>query len=321
MLISQRIKPVQGWLIGVLIGIVAALDPALTYAATLPAAYRQVSGRLALPASLVYLAALSRSGVRLNDGCIHPWPWTLTVNHQTTFYGSRAEAHTALLQARAQGITAIQVGLMQLHDQRVGVSAQELLEPAYNLDAGMRLIQQRSRHRASWGSALNTLQRRYQRTGLAGQCQAHPPRVRTKQLLRSQPLTVQLVHQIAPRYGVDPALVMAVIAQESSFNPSAVSAKQAQGLMQLIPETARRFGVRNPFDPKQNIQGGIAYLHFLLRHFQGDVALTLAGYNAGEQAVDKYQRIPPYRETQHYVRRIMAQYPKPFHPVPPALRS
>ena len=91
--------------------------------------------------------------------------------------------------------------------------------------------------------------------------------------------------------------------------------------LQLIPETAQRFGVRDPFDPEDNIRGGIAYLHFLLRHFQGDVALTLAAYNAGEKAVDKYQGIPPYPETRHYVRRSMANYPRTVHPVPPPVKS
>jgi soluble lytic murein transglycosylase-like protein len=88
-----------------------------------------------------------------------------------------------------------------------------------------------------------------------------------------------------------------------------------------MPQTALRFGVRHPFEAKDNIRGGIAYLHWLLRHFNGNVALVLAGYNAGEQAVERYQGIPPYVETQHYVRAIMANYPSSHHPIPPPVSS
>lgn len=125
------------------------------------------------------------------------------------------------------------------------------------------------------------------------------------------------VNQIAPRYGIDPQLVIAVIRVESAFNPSALSSKNAQGLMQLIPETAERFGVKDSWNPIQNIKGGTAYLHWLLRHFEGKVDWVLAAYNAGEGAVEHYKGIPPYQETQNYVRQILASYPKSLHPVPP----
>lgn len=124
------------------------------------------------------------------------------------------------------------------------------------------------------------------------------------------------VNQIAPHYGIDPNLVMAVIRAESAFNVSALSNKNAQGLMQLIPETAARFGVKDSWDPIQNIQGGTAYLHWLLRHFDGKVDLVLAAYNAGEGAVERYHGIPPFQETQNYVRQILSWYPKSHHPVP-----
>jgi hypothetical protein len=111
------------------------------------------------------------------------------------------------------------------------------------------------------------------------------------------------------RNGVDPVLIYALMHQESSFKRGAVSPKGARGLMQLMPGTAARFGVTNMFDPQQNIEGGTRYLRFLLDAFQGDIALTLAGYNAGEGAVLKYgRRVPPYRETQEYVRRITERY-------------
>jgi len=97
---------------------------------------------------------------------------------------------------------------------------------------------------------------------------------------------------------------MAVIQVESNFDPNALSPKNAQGLMQLIPETAERFGVNDVWDPEQNLRGGMAYLRWLLDHFQGDVRLALAGYNAGEGAVEQHQGIPPFGETQEYVRRV-----------------
>ncbi|HKR00086.1 MAG TPA: lytic transglycosylase domain-containing protein [Pyrinomonadaceae bacterium] len=111
------------------------------------------------------------------------------------------------------------------------------------------------------------------------------------------------------RNNVDPVLLYAQMHQESSFKRGAISPKGARGLMQLMPGTAARFGVKNIFDPQQNIEGGARYMRFLLDHFDGDVALALAGYNAGEGAVLKYgRRIPPYRETQEYVRRISQRY-------------
>lgn len=111
------------------------------------------------------------------------------------------------------------------------------------------------------------------------------------------------------RYGIDPLLIYAQMHQESTFKQRAVSYKGASGLMQLMPATARRLGVSNIFDPKQNIEGGVKYMRMLLDMFGGDVSLALAGYNAGEGAVMKYgNNIPPYNETREYVRRISARY-------------
>ncbi len=123
-----------------------------------------------------------------------------------------------------------------------------------------------------------------------------------------------LVKQLAPQFDVDPALVMAVIAVESAFNVQAVSPKNAQGLMQLIPATAERFQVKDAFDAEQNIKGGMAYLRWLLAFFKGDVTLVAAAYNAGEGAVERHQGIPPYPETIDYVQKIQAHYTKTTHP-------
>jgi soluble lytic murein transglycosylase-like protein len=113
----------------------------------------------------------------------------------------------------------------------------------------------------------------------------------------------------AARHGVDPVLIYAIMHRESAFKKRALSHKGARGLMQLMQGTAARFGVRDIFDPQQNIDAGTRYMGWLLRRFDGDVRLALAGYNAGEGAVDKYgRRVPPYRETQEYVRRISERY-------------
>ena len=115
----------------------------------------------------------------------------------------------------------------------------------------------------------------------------------------------ELIAEHAGAHGLDPDLVHAVIQVESAFNPRAVSPKGAMGLMQLMPATASEFGVEDPFDPAENIRGGVAYLRRLLDRYGNRVELALAAYNAGPGAVDKYgERIPPYRETQNYVRKI-----------------
>lgn len=129
-----------------------------------------------------------------------------------------------------------------------------------------------------------------------------------------------MVRAMAPEFGLDPELVLAVVAVESDFRPDIVSHRNAQGLMQLIPETARRFGVRDAFDPVENLAGGMRYLRWLLARFQGDVKLALAGYNAGEGAVIRYGGVPPYRETINYVDRVARLYPAARHPYDPAAR-
>ncbi|MEN1926298.1 lytic transglycosylase domain-containing protein [Luteimonas qiangzhengi] len=108
----------------------------------------------------------------------------------------------------------------------------------------------------------------------------------------------------AREFGVEEAIVRAVMHAESAFNPKALSHAGAQGLMQLMPATAARFGVTDAFDPTQNIRGGVQYLAWLLRRFNGDLTLASAGYNAGEGAVDRHGGVPPYRETQTYVQRV-----------------
>ena len=123
------------------------------------------------------------------------------------------------------------------------------------------------------------------------------------------------IYRAGVKAGVDPRFIHAVIKQESRYKNKAVSHVGAQGLMQLMPATAKRFGNKDPYDSASNIEAGTKYLKWLLKRFNGDVKLALAGYNAGEGAVDKYNGIPPYNETQNYVKKIVANYGKTYHPV------
>ncbi|HMY48177.1 MAG TPA: transglycosylase SLT domain-containing protein [Rhodocyclaceae bacterium] len=125
---------------------------------------------------------------------------------------------------------------------------------------------------------------------------------------------VEILTTLAPRFSIEPRLALAIASTESNFDTGARSPKNAMGVMQLIPETASRFNVRDSFDPVQNIKGGLAYLRWLLAYYRGDVALAVAGYNAGEGAVDRYRGVPPFKETQNYVRRILAFFPRTDHP-------
>jgi len=119
-----------------------------------------------------------------------------------------------------------------------------------------------------------------------------------------------MIEKVCAKYSVDPELVKAVIQAESAYNSKAVSHAGAIGLMQLMPATAARFGVKEIFDPNENIHGGVQYLKFLLQLFNGDLPLAVAAYNAGEGAVQRFQGIPRYTETQNYVRKVMSLYGK-----------
>jgi hypothetical protein len=120
----------------------------------------------------------------------------------------------------------------------------------------------------------------------------------------------EIVEAAAARYGVDADLIASVIAVESNFDPKAISRKNARGLMQLLPETAARLGVKNIFDPQENIDAGTHYLRDLLQQYKNDLVLALAAYNAGPLRVQQYGRVPPYRETISYVRRVKHAYDK-----------
>jgi len=124
----------------------------------------------------------------------------------------------------------------------------------------------------------------------------------------------ELIRLLAPQYGINPRLALAIAVSESNLDLLARSSRGALGVMQLIPDTAARFKVRNTFDPGQNIRGGLSYLRWLLAYYRGDVLLAVAAYNAGEGAVDRFRGIPPFMETAFYVKRIYAFYKQPQHP-------
>jgi len=139
---------------------------------------------------------------------------------------------------------------------------------------------------------------------------AASPELAAAELANRQKIEV-MIREVSARYNVDPALIRAVIATESNWNSKAISRKGALGLMQLDPGTARQLGVDNAFDPKQNLDGGVRYLHTLLERYNGDLDKALAAYNAGPGAVDRARGVPRYRETRDYVQKVTDSYFRP----------
>lgn len=260
--------------------------------------WQTTAGILGFSPQALYQLALKRTGVKWADGRVRPWPWTVTLKHGC---GSQ-RAGVVRLSSKTDterfivryGRCDMDIGLMQVNRRlfrtRFNTDPVGLADPQTNLMAAAILLKNKP---------------------------VQPGRTRRSMPDPSPSDVTALVANTARAYHVDPEFVMAVIRQESGFNSRARSRKNAMGLMQLIPATARRFGVKNAFDPADNVRGGVAYLNFLLRRFGGNVALVLAGYNAGENAVERFGGVPPYEETQAYVAAIMASYRKSFHPVPP----
>ena len=204
--------------------------------------------------------------------------------------------------AAAKGTAAAAVRLGQIYAFGRGIYRDQELAAAW--------LQQAAREDRTAISLLKVL-RVEGKTTREPECLLDPPVPPAMQFAsRPHPAkgkVAELVRRLAPHYSLDPELVLALIEAESNFNPRALSPKNAQGLMQLIPATAERFGVQDAWDPEQNLRGGMAYLRWLLARFKGDVNLALAGYNAGEGAVERHGGIPPYAETRAYVTRIIGR--------------
>ncbi len=144
---------------------------------------------------------------------------------------------------------------------------------------------------------------RHRSSQVAAPARSPQPRAQT-----ARTSILRLISELARQHNIEPRLLRAIIQVESDFNPRAVSHAGAQGLMQLMPMTAKNYQVADVFEPRANIEGGIRYLQYLLRRFPGDMRRVLAAYNAGEHAVRRYNGVPPYPETQRYVERVMALY-------------
>ncbi|GAB6195234.1 lytic transglycosylase domain-containing protein [Lysobacter xanthus] len=231
------------------------------------------------------------------------------------FTAARGARHRASAPPVAQGAVT-PVNFVAGSPAAASLPAVEAPAPAAPASGGPRLVrgqiysymQDGVRHYSSRrptgvavASAVRTIRYSYMETCFA--CGAQPGVNFSKLRLRQDAYRSEIA-SAAAQFGVEESIVRAIIHAESSYNPNALSRVGAQGLMQLMPATARRFGVSNAFDPAQNIRGGVQYLAFLLKRFNGDVRLAAAGYNAGEGAVDKYRGIPPYNETQRYVQRV-----------------
>lgn len=254
----------------------------------IPRSYQEVATEYGLSPALLYAAALTASGRSMSRRGVRPWPWTLEIAGRRHYYPTQAAAHGALQAHIARGVD-VRIGLMALSWGRYRAEARNpwaALDPHTNLRLAAARLAPHLAHRA--------YSKRIPAPGNTA--------------------LEKLIAELAPRYALDAKLVREVVARESGNNPRARSPKGAQGLMQLMPATAARFGVEKPWEPVDNLHGGMRYLAWLLTHYRGDLARVLAAYNAGEAAVDRYGGIPPYAETRAYVARILSRYGRRTHP-------
>ena len=271
-----------------------------------PALYRQIAAKHHLSADALYRRALRASGRASRYGATRtPWPWTVRLcasdRCETVYPAHRADMAAVLAAGRAAGLL-LYVGPLGLRwDATSPLPLRAATSPRVTINEAARQWAAADRERVTPPP---------QPTASAAPPNAVTPRFATAQAQRWTPL----INRVAREEGIDPALVHSVIAAESAYNPTACSPKGAVGLMQLMPATAERFGLARAarHRPEPNLRAGIRYLRWLMATFDHDPRLALAGYNAGEDAVLKYGRqIPPYPETQTYVRRVLryqAQY-------------
>ncbi len=254
----------------------------------IPSTYRQIAADYGLAPALLYETALTASGRSMSGRGVRPWPWTLGIEGRRHYYPTRAAAYRILQPHISRGFD-VRIGVMGLPWQRYSV---DLGNPWAALDPHINL------RLAAARLAPHLAHRGYSK--------------RTRRPVNGE--LDQLIDELAPRYSLDAKLVREVVAHESAYNPRAESPKGAPGLMQLMPATAIRFGVRDVWNPEQNLQGGMRYFQWLLAYYRGDLTRVLAAYNAGEATVDRYGGIPPYAETRAYVAQILARYGRRTHP-------
>ncbi|WP_149196042.1 lytic transglycosylase domain-containing protein [Luteimonas suaedae] len=234
-------------------------------------------------------AAPAAAGKVTADNRVEGSPATLHNNPPATFMGQGAAAPVATATAPAKPAAA------QPRTRHVQGQVYSYIKD------GVRHYTSRAPRGVAGASAVRTIRYSFMETCYA--CGATPGVSFGTVRLNTDAYRDEIA-AAARRFGVEEAVVRAIIHAESAFNPNALSRVGAQGLMQLMPATARRFGVGNPFDPGQNILGGVQYLAWLLKRFNGDLTLAAAGYNAGEGAVDRHGGVPPYSETRRYVERV-----------------
>ncbi|MCD9030710.1 lytic transglycosylase domain-containing protein [Luteimonas sp. Y-2-2-4F] len=237
------------------------------------------------PPAAVQAPAPAAAGRVVEPGRVEGSPATVNAGAPATFMSRQAAAA-----APARAAPAAAPGTRQVQGQLY----------SYVKD-GIRHYTSRPPAGGSGATALRTI--RYSFIETCHACAARPGVNFGTVRLNTDAYAAE-VRNAAREFGVEEAIVRAIMHAESAFNPNALSRAGAQGLMQLMPATASRFGVANPFDPAQNIRGGVEYLAWLLRRFNGDLTLAAAGYNAGEGAVDRHGGVPPYSETRRYVERV-----------------
>ena len=283
-----------------------AFSAPLAHAAA-PLLYQQVAARYGVSADALYAQAIRYSGRQSRfSTTATPWPWTVRMCRQdqceTVYAPDRDTMEALLVVARRSGLTLYvgPLGWPWTPDSKLPVRA--ATSPVITVNAVVKQWVAEQEQLLVNARTHRTRSSRSARASRASRA-SRPARLDTQRVQRWHPL----IARIAREEGVDPALLHAVVAAESAYNPDARSPKGAVGLMQLMPATAERFGLPRAqrTDPERNLRAGSQYLRWLLDYFDQDLTLAVAGYNAGEGAVLKYDhQIPPYQETQAYVRRV-----------------
>lgn len=274
---------------------------------------------IGLAATVVLSLAAPLAHAAIEDGAVEESLRTFLRNQALAYENGEgvprdpAQAATLYCRAARLGDAAAQFNLGWMYANGRGVERSDSTAAFFFHAAAEQGSEQAQRMLASVGGPPNSVP----------DCMRDPDPPRTASKGRTPlppwrsnapPHLVTLVGELAAAHQIEPRLVLSIIEAESNFDPAARSPKNAQGLMQLMPETQARFGVSRPYDPRQNIRGGIAYLRWLLAYFEGDIELVAAAYNAGEGTVLRYRGVPPYAETRAYVAKVLRLTGMVSHP-------